>query len=171
MVAYTKHDLLFILDGINVSEAHAAQTNSVSGGVWTQSTIDESRVVLRSLLPNSLEPIGMRTVDGSLNNLEAGQTEFGSGDDAFPRLLDPDYRDDGQITGDGSGVIEDPFPLGNPADPGTEFVTNTDYAVSDNVVDTDPRLISNLIVDQNATNPRRHRSGRRPRRLGSEYRR
>ena len=70
MVAFTQHDLQFILDGITVSEDHADQTNFLVGGTWLQSDIDVSRQVLRSLLPNSLEPIGMRTISGELNNLE-----------------------------------------------------------------------------------------------------
>ena len=36
MVAFTQHDLKFILDGIIVSEDHADQTNMLVGGTWTQ---------------------------------------------------------------------------------------------------------------------------------------
>ncbi len=157
MVAFTKHDLQFILDGITVSEEHADQTNDVVGNVWLQSDIETSRQILRGLLPNSLEPIGVRTIDGSLNNLEFGQDQFGATGNEFPTLTDAEHRDDGATTGDGSG---------NPADgAGGGFfgVTNTDYAVSDgpgntsgsngNVVDSDPRIISNLLADQSLANP------------------
>lgn len=148
MVAFTKHDLLFILEGIDVSEQHAAQSNADAiGGTWNPIDIEDSRIILRSLLPNSLEPIGMRTITGQLNNLEPAQTEFGAVGE-FPRLLDPDYRDDGA-----TGNPEDPIDINGPAPGG--IVDNTDYSQSvgslgspdGHVVDTDPRMISNLIVD------------------------
>ncbi len=154
MVKFVKHDLQFILDGILVSETHAEQTNDTSGGVWTVADIETSRQALLNLVPNSFEPIGMRTITGELNNLIEGQSDFGAIGE-FPRLLDPDYRDDAA-----TGNSEVPFPLGPPGSP---VVTNTDYAVSDgpsntsgsdgNVVDSDPRIISNLIVDQSVNNP------------------
>ncbi|MFP3498924.1 peroxidase family protein, partial [Pseudomonas sp. SIMBA_059] len=66
-------------------------------------------------------PFGLRTVDGSFNNLVAGQSEFGASDNAFLRLLDASYR--------------------------------ANYVGTGNVVDSQPRTISNLIVDQTANNP------------------
>src|SRR5262249_30830413 len=57
-----------------------------------------------------------------------------SADALFPRLLQATFRNDGD--GDTFG----PF-------------TNTDYFAPGNVVDADPRIISNLIVDQTANNP------------------
>ncbi|MGI9386336.1 MAG: hypothetical protein ACR2OX_02795, partial [Methyloligellaceae bacterium] len=171
MVAYTKHDLQFILDGIDASEEHATQSGgdvraTVNGVEITisdliQITPEESRQILLGLIPNALEPIGMRTISGEYNNLFEGQSDFGATGE-FPRRLDPDYRDDG-ATGDGTGNPESPFALG----PGGPFVTNTDYGNSDgagfsgppgpisngDVVDSDPRIISNLIVDQSVNNP------------------
>ncbi|RYE65296.1 MAG: hypothetical protein EOO79_08680, partial [Oxalobacteraceae bacterium] len=41
----------------------------------------------------------------------------------------------------------------DPDGPGPAGVTNTDYAQPGNVVDADPRIISNLIVDQTGGNP------------------
>ncbi|MGI9385173.1 MAG: peroxidase family protein, partial [Methyloligellaceae bacterium] len=177
MVAFTQHDLQFILDGIIVSESHADQTNDVVadptlGDVWLQADIYASRVILRCRIPNSLEPIGMRTIDGELNNLEPGQDQFGGTGNEFPRLTDEDHRDDGALppdgTGDGTGnpADSDGIPLGPPG-PGTPVVDNTDYAQSSgpsfpeipgpvangDVVDSDPRIISNLIVDQSVRNP------------------
>ena len=164
MVSYTKHDLQFILDGIIVSQTHASSTNSVSSGTgaggrneWNTAALEDSRQILLDLIPNSLEPIGMRTITGELNNLVVDQENFGAIGE-FPRLLDPDYRDDSA-----TGLTESPFALG----PTGPFVTNTDYANSDgasfngvpgpisngDVVDSDPRLISNLIVDQTNNNP------------------
>ena len=82
---------------------------------------------LRDLLPNVQVPFGLRTVDGSFNNLFAGQSEFGAADNLFPRLLDPVFRT---------------------ADGGTSYAQT-----SGTVIDAQPRIISNLIVDQTANNP------------------
>ena len=100
----------------------------------------------------SLLPIGLRTVDGSNNHLLPGQSQAGAADEIFPRLLTPTYINDA----DG-----DMMPLGPP---GAPVVTNTNYdptiTTSSNqpgvnvhsVADADPRIISNLIVDQTLTN-------------------
>ena len=64
---------------------------------------------------------------------------FGAADKLFPRLLDPQYRDDA----DGDTFAGE---------------TNTDYGAGGNVVDADPRIISNLIVDQTSNNPAAWRS-------------
>ena len=136
MVQFVKHDLQFILDGILVSESHAAQTNDTTGNIWDQATLDVSRQVLLDLVPNSFEPIGMRTITGELNNLIVGQEEFGATGE-FPRLTDPSFRDDG-LTGNPETLF-----------PGT----TTDYSDPGNIVDSDPRIISNLIVDQSIRNP------------------
>ncbi|MFC5696155.1 peroxidase family protein, partial [Pseudomonas sp. GCM10022186] len=115
-----RSDLQFILDQILISEQHAAGAD------------------LLSLLPNSRVPFGIRTVDGSLNNLVVGQTDFGAADQDFPLLVDQQFRND---------LDEAPF----------NGITNTNFAttgpVDGNVVDSDPRIISNLIVDQTITNP------------------
>ena len=104
MVTYIASDLEFILDQILIAEANAAGTPLID------------------LVPNVQVPFGLRTVDGSFNNLVPGQSEFGAADNAFPRLLDPDF-------------------------------INAQYASSNSVVDPQPRIISNLIVDQTANNP------------------
>ncbi|MDH4558423.1 heme peroxidase [Pseudomonas sp. BN417] len=115
-----RSDLQFILDQILISEQHAAGAD------------------LLSLLPNSRVPFGIRTVDGSLNNLVVGQTNFGAADQDFPLLVPQQFRND---------LDEAPF----------NGITNTNFAttgpVDGNVVDSDPRIISNLIVDQTITNP------------------
>ncbi|MFZ6049904.1 peroxidase family protein [Pseudomonas sp. CR3202] len=120
-------DLQFILDQIKIAERHAAGEN------------------LLDILPNSRGAFGLRTVDGTFNNLVPGQEEFGAADNPFPRSLDQFFRDDQ----DG-----DQFDSNGPADGG--LITNTNYATSGpgaNVVDADPRIISNLVVDQTITNP------------------
>lgn len=145
MVAFTQSDLQFILDGIVVSETHANATNDVVDNSWVQSDIETSRLILRDLLPNSLEPVGMRTISGELNNLEPGQDQFGATGNEFPRVGDANYVDDGQ-----TGNTETGF---DPDGPGpAPAITNTDYAVNGNVIDSDPRLISNLIADLSLSN-------------------
>src|SRR6185295_337335 len=66
----------------------------------------------------------------------------GASDNLFPRLLNPDYRNeaDGEV-----------FDTNGPAPFGVE--DNTDYGAPGGVVDSDPRTISNLIVDMTPNNP------------------
>src|SRR4051812_33920812 len=109
MVTFNRADLDFILQQIEISER---QANGES---------------LLDILPNVDVPWGLRTVDGSLNNLVSGQTDFGAADTTFPRLADPAF-----VT----------------AEAGTSY-----GQTSGTVVDSTPRTISNLIVDQSANNP------------------
>ncbi|WP_077525840.1 peroxidase family protein, partial [Metapseudomonas resinovorans] len=109
MANFNLADLDFILQQILIAEAHASGED------------------LRDLLPNVQVPFGLRTIDGSFNNLFAGQTEFGAADNIFPRLLDPVFR---------------------PAEAGTSYAQTTGT-----VIDSQPRTISNLIVDMTANNP------------------
>ncbi|MCP2020160.1 UNVERIFIED_ORG: Ca2+-binding RTX toxin-like protein [Pseudomonas reinekei] len=106
-VRYTQSDLAFILDQIKIAEHHAAGENLVS------------------LLPNIRVPYGLRTVEGTENNLL--HPEYGAADNVFPRLTTPDFR---------------------PADAGTSYTQTSGL-----VIDSQPRTISNLIVDQTANNP------------------
>src|SRR5688500_2466341 len=85
MVTLIRSDLAFILEQIKIAEAHAAGAD------------------LASLLPNSLVPWGLRTVDGRDNNLVQDQSEFGAADTVFPRLLDPAFRDAETFDPDGPG--------------------------------------------------------------------
>jgi len=111
MVTYITSDLEFILDQIRIAEAHALDPDTP----------------LSELLPNVQVPFGLRTVDGSSNNLVSGQDAFGAADNIFPRLLDPVFIN---------------------AEAGTSY-----QQTSGVVVDSQPRTISNLIVDQTANNP------------------
>ena len=63
-----------------------------------------------------------------------GQSQFGAADNTFPLMLEQQFRDDQ----DGDSF---------------KPITNTNYATTTNVADADPRIISNLIVDQTITNP------------------
>ena len=116
-------DLTKILAQIKIAERHAAGENLVD-------IIGQDAALL---------PLGLRTVDGSFNNLLPGQSEFGAADNIFPRMLPADFRNDA----DGDTISFGPGAT----------LTNTDYASNGSVVDADPRIISNLIVDQTLTNP------------------
>ncbi|MCO6055363.1 heme peroxidase, partial [Pseudomonas sp. MOB-449] len=123
MANFNLSDLDFILQQIFIAEAHASGQD------------------LRDLLPNVQVPFGLRTIDGSFNNLFADQTAFGAADNIFPRLLDPVFR---------SAEIR-PVGFFGPADPGG--TTPTSYAQTTGpVFDSQPRTISNLIVDQTESN-------------------
>ncbi len=126
-VHFIRGDLDFILQQIKIAEGH-------SGAYGTPS------VPLTELLPNSRVAFGLRTVDGSFNNLLPGQEGFGASDQNFPLLLAQMFRND---------LDGDTMPLG----PGAPTITNTNYATTTSVADADPRIISNLIVDQTISNP------------------
>ena len=73
MVQLVKHDIEFILQQILIAEEHAAATQ----GSWTSSTTAEdalldSQLILLGLIPNETSFLGLRTVDGTLNNLVPG---------------------------------------------------------------------------------------------------
>ena len=127
-VHLVQSDLAFILEQIKIAERNAAGED------------------LLDIIPNSRVAFGLRTVDGSFNNLvnigNVDQTEFGASDNLFPRLLDPFFRNDQ----DG-----DTFDANGPGPGGV--ITNTDFGQQGDVVDADPRIISNLIVDQTSNNP------------------
>ncbi len=117
MASLSKSDLEFVLQQILIAEAHAAGTP------------------LTDLVANPFLSLGLRTVDGSYNNLVAGQSGFGAADNNFVSLLDQAWRD-----------AQD--------NPNTAGVTPTSYGqVSGPVYDAQPRVISNLIVDQTVSNP------------------
>ena len=108
-----KSDLDFILDQIKISEAHA------NGKPFS------------SLIPKDVLPWGLRTVDGSFNNIGIGRSGFGAADRLFPRLTTPIFREAENKSGQ-----------------------PTSYSQTKGFVfDSQPRLISNLIVDQTANNP------------------
>lgn len=124
-VKTTQSDLEFILLQIKIAEAHAAGES------------------LYDLVSNPLLPYGLRTVDGTYNNLVPGQEQYGSADQVMPRLLEPEFRD-AENGIDGAGAP--------PGFPGSG--TQTSYEqTSGYVVDSQPRIISNLIVDQSLNNP------------------
>lgn len=141
MVNIVRHDLEFILRQIKIAEAHSGGTAldqiyvNAAGDVVAQGT---PGAVLA--ISHPLAPYGLRTVDGSYNNMVAGRDQWGAADNPFAHLTDPSYRND---------LDGDSIPLGQNG----PLLTNTNYGSSGSVVDADPRLISNLIVDQTLDNP------------------
>ena len=107
-LAFDTEDLDFILKQIKFAERHAAGEE------------------LLDILPNASIPWGLRTVDGSFNNLLPGQENFGSADQPIPGLVPRNFPD---------------------ADAGTS------YSSHESVQDSNPRLISHLIVNQSTQNP------------------
>src|SRR6478609_4253499 len=130
----TAGDLHFILHQIQISEHHAATATAGNPcGTLVGSGPDQ--------IPDRLTSYGLRTVDGSCNNLFPGRERFTAADEVFPRLAKtPVFLDaeDSNIPGVG--------PVGPPGQ--TSFKSK-----SGNVVDSRPRTASNLIVDQTSTNP------------------
>src|SRR4051812_29935133 len=124
----TPGDLHFILKQIQIAEHHAA-TQTPANMCGTLVGPDANQI------PDRLTSYGLRTVDGSCNNLFAGRETFSAADQKFPRLTNPVFR-----------AGEDAGPFGPPGP--------TSYAnANGNVVDSQPRTVSNLIVDQTSTNP------------------
>src|SRR5438045_2671648 len=88
--------------------------------------------------PDPQLPSGLRTVDGSYNNLVTSpdQHMFGAADVLFPRVLVPSFRD----------AESDPA-TGNPTTYRQPCVGVGCNPAGNVVFDSQPRLISNLIVD------------------------
>ena len=126
----TPADLAHILKQIKIAEAHVANTTSETGpcGALLGSRNDQ--------VPDALTSYGLRTVDGSCNNLLADRQSYGAADQVFPRLTTPVFADAESV----------------PAGFGPSAPTSYKQK-SGSVFDSEPRVISNLIVDQTATNP------------------
>jgi Ca2+-binding RTX toxin-like protein len=135
-----KADLEFILKQIKIAEdTSVGYTPLTAPKTILQSIMDTYGL---SAADAAIAPFGLRTVDGSFNSLLAGQSLFGAADTIFPRLTDPVYRND---------TDGDSIDLNGPAPGGTLVQGN--YGLNGNVVDADPRIISNLIVDMSVNNP------------------
>jgi Ca2+-binding RTX toxin-like protein len=132
----TPSDLAFILKQIKIAEAHSAVLAAQGPGPSTDPVRCQSML---GTGPNQIESplvsFGLRTVDGSCNNLQAGQATYGAADQTFPRLTNPVFKAAGDATAFGGSA------------------TSSYAQISGPVVDTEPRTISNLIVDQTSTNP------------------
>jgi Ca2+-binding RTX toxin-like protein len=129
MVAYIRSDLDFILAQIKIAEAHAAGQPLYGPG---------------GLIPTYNLAWGLRTVDGSYNNLL--HPTWGSADQEFPEPLGTEFRP----------AAGTPLDMDGPG-PAPPMSTQATYAPSNNpgsiVVDSSVRTISNLLVDQTLGNP------------------
>jgi len=131
-------DLEFILQQIKISEATSIAYTGAPKTI-AQAIQDAYGV---SIEDAAMLPYGLRTVDGVDNSLLPGQAHYGAADTPFPRLTTPQYTNE----------QDDSITFGQ----GTPFQTvfnNTNYAGPGTVVDADPRIISNLLVDQSVENP------------------
>src|SRR4051794_1803093 len=125
----TAGDLHFIMKQIKIAEHHSATlTASNPCGTLVGPGPDQ--------IPDRLTPYGLRSVDGSCNDLFPARERFGAADELFPRLTTPSFRD------------ADPVPPGF-GPPGPSSYKQK----KGNVFDDQPRVVSNLIVDQTSENP------------------
>src|SRR5438270_5123298 len=131
--AINSEDLRFIFHQIEVAQAHSAGGVLLGNGpnqVNLQGPTAFGCVLGTPCGADPQLPVGLRTVDGSMNNLVPipDQHLFGAADRLFPRLTKPLFRT---------------------AEQGTSYAT----VPQTDVIDSQPRIISNLIVDQSANNP------------------
>lgn len=160
----TAGDLSFILKQIKIAERHsrAFEGDATAAPQPNPHPIADPSYCLSMVggaadqVPDPLTSYGLRTVDGQCNNLTsvldttnannsvatptyANHPTIGAADQPFPRLTAPEFR-----------TAESNPPAFGPPGPVTSYAQKT----SGNVVfDSQPRVISNLIVDQTSTNP------------------
>ncbi|HET6530911.1 MAG TPA: peroxidase family protein [Actinoplanes sp.] len=128
-------DLRFILRQIQIAEAHA-QTASAENPCGTLLGPGPNQIPDEGQQGAEL-PWGLRTVDGTCNNLLAGQEKFGTADRMFPRMATESFK---------SAESAAQFGGANPS-------SYNQTAPGNIVVDSQPRIISNLVADQTADNP------------------
>ncbi|NRP21116.1 hypothetical protein LPJGGPFB_04375 [Ensifer adhaerens] len=143
-------DMMFILRQIKIAEGNSTAHSGANAQDLREIYVDAAGNVVPAgtpgaqlAIPDPHVPNGLRTVDGTYNNIVPGRETWGSADQAMPRLLDAEYRNDT----DGDSIdVNGPAPGG--------ILTGGNYgAPNANVVDADPRIISNLIVDMSINNP------------------
>jgi len=127
-LAFDQGDMDFILKQIKFAVRHANGEKLID------------------ILPNASLPWGLRTVDGSFNNLLPKQENFGRADEEFTASTDREYRP--------AQSFSAPFPFGAGDVPGGAGpVTHYNQGDGKTVEDSTPRLISQLIVNQSVDNP------------------
>ncbi len=136
-----RQDLEFILKQIQIAENH-----TITGKLLCDDPADTSW----TCVPNPRLPYGLRTVDGSYNNItpEAKPGEkprhlWGSARQLMPRLFPGDFKDAQNLSFDPDGP-------GGPAQAGTPSSYKQKRGFVD---DSEPRVVSNLIADQTEGNP------------------
>ena len=128
----TASDLAFILKQIKIAERHVATlTPENPCGTLVGPGLDQ--------IPDALTSYGLRTVDGSCNNLIPGREKYASADQPFPRYTTPVFKDAESVAAGFFGPALRP--------------SSTYAQKKGNVFDSQPRMISNLIADQTSTNP------------------
>ncbi len=96
----TPSDLAYILKQIKIAERHsraiagteptaAPNPNPTTDPNYCASLLGPGR----DQIPDRLTPYGLRTVDGSCNNLIPGRERFGAADQTMPRLATPVLQD------------------------------------------------------------------------------
>src|SRR5436305_4512151 len=131
----TPGDLAFSLEQLKIAEHHAA-TLTPANPCGTLVGTGPNQI------PDALTSYGLRTVDGSCNNLLPGREKFAAADVPFPRLAgSPVFRN-------AEGAPAGFFGPGSPAIPASSYAQKKGF-----VFDSQPRVISNLISDQTSTNP------------------
>src|SRR4051812_15041208 len=126
-------DLRFIFHAIEVAQANSAGGVLLGSGpnqVNLNTPISAACANGAPCPGDAQLPVGLRTVDGTFNNIVPipDQHLFGAADLLFPRLTTPRFR---------------------AAEGGTSYAT----VPQTDVIDSQPRIISNLIVDQSENNP------------------
>jgi Ca2+-binding RTX toxin-like protein len=154
----TPADLAFILKQIKIAERHSVAFLGTDPAIPANPNPSADPSYCLSMIgsgpdqiPDAITSYGLRTVDGSCNNLVSvldlttpanNHPTFGAADRPFPRLTNPSFR---PAEGRPAGLFG---PGGPPATASSTYAQK-----KGSVYDTQPRLISNLIVDQTATNP------------------
>jgi len=165
----TASDLAFILKQIKIAERHVRSIDNIQPGQPVNPHLDPTDPLYdpeycgsligpnADQIPDALTSYGLRLVDGGCNNLvqqipgvngdpaTPGVTRpnFARADQAFPRLTAPMFRP-------AEGVAPDQLFTGST---GVASSTYAQKSRKDNVYDSQPRVISNLIIDQTSANP------------------
>ena len=144
------NDLDFILKQIQISEAHAdaTVTGNTSYTLLCATPTDRSG----KCVPNAKLPFGVRTVDGSYNNLLQGRSQWGAADRPFPTQLQPFYRQAEAKPTTPEFALAPPTGDTSVCQP-SNVSCYAQWQSGHVVYDSTPRLISNLIVDQTINNP------------------
>ena len=132
----TTADLAFILKQIKIAERHTVTRTAANPCGTLLNNPAGDGIPDAEQVPDILTSYGLRTVDGSCNNLKTGNATLSAADQPFPRLTTPRFA-----------AAESSPPAFGPSHP-------TSYAQKKgSVFDSQPRVISNLIDDQTSTNP------------------
>ena len=95
----TPGDLSFILKQIKIAERHSF-TLSAANPCGTLVNQPGDGIPDAQQIPDRITSFGLRSVDGSCNNLFPGRENFATADQPFPRLTNPRFRDAEPITPD-----------------------------------------------------------------------